>query len=774
MRIRRLSLGFGLVMIVAGAMGCGAAADDHVAGSTESANSITDQIRRIRMGRFKESLAPVMRSVINDPTDIGRSVRTAIEDSERVIFNTELPRDAPVNQVRKAVAALGKTKATRRMMVKNSLQALERRSSKLKELIATSMDFQGAVVDRSNWFDELVIGTGPQGVAYMQAATDASPFKRIVAVETGSKPGGTFANVNEAFALNSTNRANTGTRAKPGEGDLNFVQDVWGLPDFEGQKWVPAGGLGDLSTVGTDLASADVLLQTKVTKVLDKFKEPNSEIWPARYLVEVTDEATGKVNKLFTDKIVVASGIGKPVVPIKDESTLKLIAEEAGRVDLNPDEIPGIQTFTDVVNRIGQTETPYRWAVGKDVVVAGGGDSGKVINEFLFRLAPEGSYGQDVAQVGNVKRVFWLGVSFEDCKQYIAQSRARYSRLAAAINSGELVPVPGKIVSIARGEGEGAKGFKLVYQTPEGEIITNGIKYNKPPARVAGGAEGDLAAAANPETALLETPVDNIILATGFKSEAEEVFAGIIKPGEGESRPLGELLDPLVGRPDGFDGDVNYATRLRTNNDRVAPQDIFFVGPSNEVRGGLPRPDELAGVNANTVSLFANVNRTRLLARFNAATPARGLGPISEILNLPTIAQLGRNRLPTARTPIPVARLDATKPLMNLSSIADIELKVQVAKLMQRFEMPEGMNMTISVTKSAEGTLGVRIPDLDFESEKILAYSLVQQNKELGEMLFGYFGKGSGVKRLEIVVPTVNERTSTVRETAIEVVRRFN
>ncbi|MFO0678148.1 MAG: hypothetical protein U0169_16555 [Polyangiaceae bacterium] len=299
------------MVIAVGAISACSATDDAESGvaTVDSANTATAAARAIRMARFRESLAPVMRGVINDPTEIGVAVRAAIADSERVIFNTQIPRDAPVNQVRKAVAALGKTKLTRRMMVKNSQQALERRSSKLKEVLSgrpveavppgtpvtridgKSLKYEGAMPNMENVFDELVVGTGPQGVAYMQQMTDSGALKRVLAVDAANKPGGTFAEVGEAFALNSTNRANTGTRAKLGEGDLNFIQDVWGLPDFEGQK----GSQRAVSPISRPSGATCVRrgdARHEGDEGPRQAQTPGSESWPARYMSKSPTWAT--------------------------------------------------------------------------------------------------------------------------------------------------------------------------------------------------------------------------------------------------------------------------------------------------------------------------------------------------------------------------------------------------------------------------------------------------------------------------------------------------
>src|SRR5262249_45200411 len=159
-----------------------------------------------------------------------------------------------------------------------------------------------------------------------------APTKKILAADMGAKPGGTFADVNEAFALNSTDRQNTGSRARPGEGDLNFIQDIWGLPDFEGQKWVPAGGLADLSDVGSDLAPGNILLETRLLSVKEVTREIQRDTksisgWPARYQIGLEDVRTGKTMKVYAEKVVVATGIGKPVNPIKEPNTVKFFSD---------------------------------------------------------------------------------------------------------------------------------------------------------------------------------------------------------------------------------------------------------------------------------------------------------------------------------------------------------------------------------------------------------------------------------------------------------------
>lgn len=555
------------------------------------------------------------------------------------------------------------------------------------------------------------------------------------------------------------------------------------MPDFEAKKWAPAGGLGDLAAVGTDLASANAMLETQVTMVRDVMREQIREDryipdWPVRYKVELTDVRTGKVYRVYTNRIVVASGIGKPVIPIQDPATLRFIEQDAQRVAdalannpkldaLDPSIAPRVQTFTDLVNRIGQSENPFRWAVDKDIAVVGGGDSGKVINEFFFRDAPDGAYGLDTASVGEVRRVYWIGVSFEDCQQFIAQSRGRYSRLQSALNSGRLVPVPGRVGAILDYTG------RLLIRTQDSPFypaasdrffFARNDATDKVPGRSPFGSQSSY---------VVPALVDHVVVATGFESESETVFRQIIGDLP-NGKALKPLLEDVLGNPDGFDGQTAVATRLMNNVEGVITQEIYFIGPSNEVKGGLPKPDELKGINANTVSLFANVARTRELARLDAERKVLGLPSLEEKLGVKKVVELYRSsEAGTAREGAVISRANPGAPKAKLSAIADIELKEQVAKMMQGVGAPEGVSLTVRVTKAGEDKLRISVAELDEASEKAFAQQLLADSGRIAEMLFSYFARPSNIKELKIVLPPTTA-SGDVRASGIDVQRSVN
>ena len=111
--------------------------------------------------------------------------------------------------------------------------------------------------------------------------------------------------------------------------------------------------------------------------------------------------------------------------------------------------------------------------------------------------------------------------------------------------------------------------------------------------------------------------------------------------------------------------------------------------------------------------------------------------------------------------------------LIALGNPTFIEIKVQVAKVLQRFELPEGGNVKILVTKGGD-EIRITVPEYGPASAEKLAKALVRDNEKLGEMLFATFGEnGKLIKTLEINVPTYGPTTSQIREVGIEVLRRM-
>lgn len=534
-----------------------------------------------------EKLVPLLRQAVTAPGEIGDALREALKNRADVIFNQETALPESVAKVRLVMATLFKSDATRALAVSLIQDDMTRLSNEIKaELAAPKLTRQPLLVD------EVVVGMGPQSAAYVQEQTTRNPSRRVLLVDNALRPGGTFADVGEAFFLNSTNRKNDGSRASPGRGDLNYVHDIVGIPDFKGRRWVEAGSIGEVTSVGVYLSQALPLLETQVLKVE---RDPRSD----GYIVSMRDLRSNQTFEVQTQRVILASGLGERV-PFADAEVEELIRREE-RSARRSGRAPRLEDGIEFLNRVGaqSSNLPIRDLVGKEVLVVGGGDTGRVLVELLTRLGPEGAYGADVAQVGQVKRIFWM-VGLEgprECAEYIERTRARYSQIAQAINSGQVVLVPGRLTSIAAAEGAAEKyEIEHTFKKENGSVVRKprNIEYLLP---------ADPRVGRQAETVSEPIQFDKILLSTGLKSSIPRVLSGL------SSEPFERVWEPVKAVVEGLgEGEVSIANRHKTASG------VFLVGPANEALGGLPSPAELKGISANTVSLYANVVRTKALA----------------------------------------------------------------------------------------------------------------------------------------------------------------
>ncbi len=566
-----------------------------------------DAIRRERA----KLILPLLEQAMATDGNLSDLIERTLKNRRDVLFNQSTALDSSYKYSRTLIATLFKADETRSLVVSMMNSELKQISDLAKSSLA-EVDVRPVAVS------EVVVGMGPEGAAYLQAKTTSDPNASILVVDRRSRPGGTFAFLDEVLRLNSTTRKYEGERAVPGRGDLNNIHDIVGLPDFRAARWSSAGGLGELSTVGTYMSSALPLLETEViavTKVNTPF---------AQYAVLLKDLNSEKTLTVFTKKVIFTTGLGE-TREFGDQATRDLLGKEAALAKAEQ-RAPQLEGGIEFLERIGDPEVknPLKEFVGKTIAVVGAGDTGNVINEFLARLAPEGAYREDVAQTGNVKRIFWfVGLNgFRDCKEYIDRSRARYSAISQAINSGLLVPVPGKVVDIFETQeltSQRTFGVNYSYKEASGNVVdrasSTGVEYVLPKDERVGRKEVQVVKEV--------VQFDKVLLSTGLKSRLPQLLENFA---EGKQfKEVWNLREAPLQQFKEF-ATVNYAREHKN-----APG-IFLAGPANEELGGLVREQEKVGVNANSVSLFANVERTKALANFLKEAVSEPAGRFSEIL----------------------------------------------------------------------------------------------------------------------------------------------
>jgi|GEM_PF-2241748 len=705
-----------------------------------------------RWKRFRETVAVIYEVLQDTPGQVGDTIRETINDSQYILNVPNLPADAPVNVIRAQIAAMSKTEEGRFILRRASEYMLTRRSNELKSRLFA---LRGDVKNQVRVYDYFVTGTGPQAVAFVSKMTDIAPELRGAIASADSAAGGTFQEVGEAFRLNSTNRKNTGTRAKQGEGDLNFFNDLLYITDFRGEKWAPGGDIGYIANVALAHAKANPLLNTIVVNRQDSQIEGITD-WPARYRITLRDRETGVEFDIFSNYFVDTTGIGKAVPPNDaGPETLRVIEENRRVAAGAPNwEAPDVQFFQEGIERAGQSRFPLRPYIEKNVLVVGPGDSGNVITELLMRLGPSTAYQADVAQTGDPKVVYWLvGDKFEDCKTYLDQARSRYSAINSALNSGKLIPLSGKLSDLVKvGTGE----YRFSWKAKDLTYSVGDIAYyagaNDPAVK-----DKSFSQQGN-RRRVTETriSVNKIILATGFESSVGESLKDIIRrPGlSGKELENAIEVEDVRGKPAGFDREVRIAFRYKSSTG--VRQNAFSAGPATVAFGGLPEQDELAGVNANKVSLFALKGRTEQLA-VNIAEEILSSNTMVGGEELELVLEVKLERDPSVNRAVK----EVYQKRLVLSGNPELEVKAQLAQVLSFLDA--GLDKK-RFTIKAEPTFG---PDGSIQSIMLLTNPPLTEAsaKEFGkamrlsgvvDLLGSYFDSVRGrVGSVEIDVPDV-------------------
>jgi DNA-binding protein len=684
--------------------------------------------RLARENRLK-AVVGVMEQALEQEGKISELMREVYDNKKEILFNQKTPLDPSTTSSREIIAPLFKNETTRNLLVSVINSEVTRYSNETKEAFLKSKKFISV--------NEIVVGAGPQAAAYLQAKTSADASESVLVVDRNNKPGGTFRDVGAAFYLNSTSREYEGIRARPGSGDLNYVHDIVGMPDYKGRRWVEAGSLGEVSSVGVFLSSSLPLMETEVVKV--EFNKDFSI--QGKYKVLMQDLNSGEKFTVYSNKVVFTTGLGKSL-PFPDVETERLIQRERRSAD-RAQVVSKIESFTEYVERVGNPEfkQPLRDVNGKEVLLVGGGDSGRVIAEYLTGLGPENGYRDGVTQLGSPKRIFWV-LGFEGvrrCAEYIEQSRARYSQIAQAINSGVLIPVPGRLTKIKQ-DGK-AYTIEHTFVDEQGNRVNkrSRLEYLLP----ADGRKGRATETTRNETIRFE----KVILTTGFESSIPQVVEKL-SPGV----EFSEAFKLVEGKLEAYDGKSTPYAR-----EHKVAEGVFLAASANESLGGLPKKAELAGVNAYTVSLFANVERTKELARVNSigseSVKSVTFTETKSILNNPFEVKLDVSNGSTSRISIESVEIE----FRDVRRVGNVNLALLTAlneSLRSISVKASGRELELKIIRGKD-SYTVEFKDVKLnakqrsEIQKSLAASSV-----LNSILFrDVFKDGTNIKSVDVSIP---------------------
>lgn len=495
---------------------------------------------------------------------------SARQQIEEFVASGKLPEGA-LKEQRKRLLSLNQSLGTD-VLAFVSMADLRARSARVAERLKSS-----TLDSPERFYDIVTIGMGPAETIGALTLNAIGSQARHLSIEPSHTVAPTFSWSGGVFSINSSNRADIyGQDVGPGSGNLNRIPNApIQLPDLDAQNWPPAFRLGQTFQINRATVPGDPLFGHQVISV----QKSNSPTKP-KYEVRLRELESVRELSVFSDHVVF-TGLGTPSIRSYDLNTLKSIAREwkvplgegDDRVSLQAKlkqsleeraqrevpfpsaaPLPKVLTFTDFVRHAAHAKYPLGPFAGKRIAVIGFKDSGKVVTQFLDRIADASAYGDSSAQQGASAKIFAIGATAKDCEEYISNNRVRYALLAGGIKSRRIEPINARLESIDS-DGD-QRRLRL---------------------RTADGSEQVIDA-------------DFIILTTGFATSAPEIL-----------KPLGSAQAGIEGLPLVFENVPGRGQRPVAR--QVPGEEVWITGAGAE----LPiAGDNIAGVSDNSVSLFIN------------------------------------------------------------------------------------------------------------------------------------------------------------------------
>ncbi len=236
--------------------------------------------------------------------------------------------------------------------------------------------------------------------------------------------------------------------------------------------------------------------------------------------------------------------------------------------------------------------------------------------------------------------------------------------------------------------------------------------------------------------------VDRVVLGTGYEKDDGSAYVGVLGRANKDFRAK---LEDVRGKPASFQEEVVIARRFAD-----AP-DVVFVGPA---AGKLPDDKELAGIQENSVGLFANTPRTEALAQQLAATDLQKPKPPRFMIaeQEPAFLQAGSGSV----------TIDVPKALDGRAVRGDNALAVKSAIIAAIGNIPTG-TLDLTIRAPEEGKLEFTSPLVDAESVGRLSQALAAEVGLLERLIVMTRGK----RVLKISAPA--DRDGKIRANELQV-----
>lgn len=395
--------------------------------------------------------------------------------------------------------------------------------------------------------DTVVVGDGVHGSIFSSAAAEKAARPSLLVIEAGDVVSRVFGKMRGTFDLNS--------RELPDRSTNRYPASPVAMKDLTPAEFVSSLSMAAMATSAQYSSAVPVLFNNKVVDVVDSWSLGDSREKP-RYLVRTSAGLAIRANK-----VVYATGLGDPVVPLKDPASKAFLTEEMQKTDTRSAELNDVMNVDDfhaVVSRAKELGLDLGPKIkGKTHLVLGQGDGGKITIEEILKLDPEA-------------KIIWVGQKAKTPDEYKASTWERYFRIASKI--GTQIQTVGDYAS-------------TVERRVDGRFV---VTCEKIQAIV----EGDM-----------------IYLATGYAKSYPQTLNNLKGPRSLESSQWAtqKILSPLEN------GQERTAIGVRLMTNPTDRQDLFVVGPG---AGQLATSKELeASVTENPVSIEVLGPRTAAMAR---------------------------------------------------------------------------------------------------------------------------------------------------------------
>ncbi|MBI4276697.1 hypothetical protein HY629_02560 [Candidatus Uhrbacteria bacterium] len=678
-------------------------------------------VRRLKEGR----VGVLIRTLLSSPETAGRF--TKIHKDKDVFLSSEVERSS--EKVSSVLVSIMRDPQLRGFLVDAMLHDFEDHSDTLLREIAEQrkrVETSGVYDEQAEAalvYDEVIVGGGVHASVYNIRRTRSNPSIKSLTIEASDAISSNF-RTKGFVRINSANSPH-----EPGtpnhllkKGNLNFFgkHAPIQLPFIEQERFPSASSIADVATANQFLSNSDILMRTRVARVVKSGDDPTSteEQWPARYKIFFEDG-----QYVFSHRVIMATGLGECRLPPDfDDQTIKIVEKYIESQDARVP--PAIMTYDQFAEFTTKSDTPFRTFAHKKIDVCGAGDSAATTIEFLLRMSKKEAYHQDVAQVGDIQRIHWVGQKGMTSDEYYEALRNdRYAGIAVEMpapdrktRKGErekkILPVPGHLVQIRESDQREQGRFRVLYRMQDGSTK--------------------------------EGYTDFVVLATGYTDRLSAILG--FKENPFEDKKVAEVVK-------GNFPDIQVRMPIAV---KLKGEEIYGMGPaaigdvlveSELEAAGLLRIERPANPRVIVTIATFGPRTEKLAEHFSEKTPEKRLGRFIPVVEQTEILPSNQEK----STKYPLAYSDS-QPLADV--FTEVQLRTALGEVFQWMicgDKNTPHDIHVVFCREKDGTLHVSFsPNIDSGAAKTVVEALERHG--VSNYVFQIIGRGRWC-RIDATIP---------------------